>query len=109
MMVNSEAFDANLSAWGDWQSTPWRHMSYSIARANLNRHPEPRTLRVLDVGGGNGLCVASSLCNRCVLCGRQTFPRSLSRVYAVSATTFRTTSSRPIRPTSLGSGAWNGP
>ncbi len=55
MRVNSKAFDANLSAWKDWQSTPWGRLRYSIARANLNRHLEPRILRILDVGGGNGL------------------------------------------------------
>jgi S-adenosylmethionine-dependent methyltransferase len=57
MTADSKAFDANLSAWKDWQSTPWGRLRYSIARANLNRHLEPRTLRILDVGGGNGLDV----------------------------------------------------
>jgi len=57
MTANSKAFDANLSAWKDWQSTPWGRLRYSIVRANLDRHLEPRTLRILDVGGGNGLDV----------------------------------------------------
>lgn len=48
-------FDAHLHAWQDHQSTPWGRLFYSVARANLQRHLEPRPLHILDAGGGNGL------------------------------------------------------
>lgn len=49
-------FDAKLDVFRQWQATPWGRLRYAVAAANLARHlPTGSSLRVLDVGGGNGL------------------------------------------------------
>jgi len=47
-------FDSHLRVWQEHQNTPWGRLFYNVARANLQRHLEPRPLHILDAGGGNG-------------------------------------------------------
>ncbi|MFI5498066.1 class I SAM-dependent methyltransferase [Nocardia asteroides] len=56
-MADSDTdFDAKLDVFREWQATPWGRLRYAVAAANLARHlPTGSSLRVLDVGGGNGL------------------------------------------------------
>jgi S-adenosylmethionine-dependent methyltransferase len=56
-MTLPDAFDTHLSAWKDWQETPWGRLRYSVAQANLRRHLPAGPLHILDVAGGNGLDV----------------------------------------------------
>lgn len=51
----SDLFDSRLSAFRTWQESPWGRLRYVTAAANLGAHLGPEPLRVLDVGGGNGL------------------------------------------------------
>jgi S-adenosylmethionine-dependent methyltransferase len=44
-----------VETWRDWQATPWGRLFYTVARLNLHRHLQAPPLRILDVGGGNGL------------------------------------------------------
>ncbi|MFE3316680.1 class I SAM-dependent methyltransferase [Nocardia sp. NPDC059195] len=54
-MADSETvFDAKLTTFQQWQTTPWGRLRYSIAAANLMPHLH-HAGRVLDVAGGNGL------------------------------------------------------
>jgi S-adenosylmethionine-dependent methyltransferase len=41
--------------WKDWQQAPWGRLRYQMAYANLHRHLPQRSLKILDVGGGNGV------------------------------------------------------
>ncbi|WP_405135518.1 methyltransferase domain-containing protein [Nocardia sp. NBC_01388] len=56
-MADAESFGSAMSTWQQWQEAPWGRLRYSIAEANLVRHFEsagPVSLRVLDLGGGDG-------------------------------------------------------
>jgi S-adenosylmethionine-dependent methyltransferase len=45
-----------MAAWKEWQDAPWGRLRYRIAQVNLFRYlPDETTLRILDIGGGNGL------------------------------------------------------
>lgn len=55
MPTTAQPFDANMSNWKENQRAPWGRLRYSIAQVNLRRHLPQRLLRILDVGGGNGL------------------------------------------------------
>ena len=48
-------FDSHMPAWKEWQNAPWGRLRYKIGQMNLFRHLPEGTLRVLDIGGGNGL------------------------------------------------------
>ncbi|MEV4124188.1 methyltransferase domain-containing protein [Nocardia sp. NPDC049707] len=48
-------FDRHLDAFRRYQETPWGRLRYEQVATNLARHLPHRPLRVLDVGGGNGL------------------------------------------------------
>jgi S-adenosylmethionine-dependent methyltransferase len=54
-MTLVDALNAHVSGWKEWQETPWGRLRYRVAQANLQRHLPSRPLRILDVGGGNGL------------------------------------------------------
>jgi len=54
-MTTADTFDTHISAWKNWQQAPWGRLRYTIASANLCDHISNTPLRVLDVGGGNGL------------------------------------------------------
>lgn len=49
------AFDDHSGLWHDYQEEPWGRLFYRVLQANLDKHLEGRSLRILDVGGGNGL------------------------------------------------------
>lgn len=48
-------FESAIDLWKDWQTRPWGRLFYSTTRLNVHRHIGSQTLRILDVGGGNGL------------------------------------------------------
>jgi S-adenosylmethionine-dependent methyltransferase len=48
-------YDAVVDQWKEWQAFPWGTLLYTVARFNLHRYLDGRSLRILDVGGGNGL------------------------------------------------------
>ena len=54
-MPATEPFDANASAFSDYQRTPWGRLLHDLASANVQRHLDALPLRILDVGGGNGV------------------------------------------------------
>ncbi len=54
MPTSSQTFDDHMPAWKEWQNAPWGRLRYKVAQANLLRHLPEGTLRILDMGGGNG-------------------------------------------------------
>ncbi|MFE3000026.1 methyltransferase domain-containing protein [Nocardia sp. NPDC059246] len=57
MAEAAERFGSAMSTWQEWQQAPWGRLRYSLAEANLARHldrTEQVSLRVLDLGGGDG-------------------------------------------------------
>jgi len=52
--ITADEYDAVVDKGKEWQSFPWGQLLYSIARFNIQRHIYNRSLRVLDVEGGNG-------------------------------------------------------
>ncbi|HET6261737.1 MAG TPA: methyltransferase domain-containing protein, partial [Chloroflexia bacterium] len=54
-MPSTEPFDANASAFSDYQRSPWGRLLHDIAAANVQRHLDGQPLRVLDAGGGSGV------------------------------------------------------
>lgn len=55
MTATAQLFDDRLSAFKENQNTPWGRLRYGLAFANVRRHLDARSRRVLDAGGGNGL------------------------------------------------------
>lgn len=53
----SDVFSERLSAWRDYTSTPWGRVRYAVVEETLGREASRLGpgLRVLDVGGGDGL------------------------------------------------------
>lgn len=52
------AFDAHLTDWQDYTATPWGRIRYAVVAATLAREVDRiggGPLRILDVGGGDGL------------------------------------------------------
>ncbi len=49
-------FDSRTDAWAAWQSAPWGRLRYSVVQATIARSLAglSGTLRVIDVGGGDG-------------------------------------------------------
>ncbi|WP_232664432.1 methyltransferase domain-containing protein [Pseudonocardia sp. TRM90224] len=45
----------SMTAWQTWQDSPWGRLRYAVAGTNLARHLGGAFLRVLDLGGGDGL------------------------------------------------------
>ncbi|MGH3862360.1 methyltransferase domain-containing protein [Actinokineospora sp.] len=57
MQEKPQTFDTAMTAWQQWQNTPWGRLRYTQAEANLARHLDGlgnTPLRVLDLGGGDG-------------------------------------------------------
>jgi S-adenosylmethionine-dependent methyltransferase len=48
-------FNTVMDEWKEWQFTPWGRLFYSISHNNVNHHLRNHSLRILDVGGGNGM------------------------------------------------------
>ncbi|ALG10541.1 methyltransferase [Kibdelosporangium phytohabitans] len=57
MQENPDTFDTAMTAWQQWQDSPWGRLRYIQAEANLDRHLgsfDAAPIRVLDLGGGDG-------------------------------------------------------
>ncbi|MEU8901269.1 NUDIX domain-containing protein [Nocardia sp. NPDC048505] len=50
-----QAFERHLDAFRGYQASPWGRLRYEQVATNLARHLPPHPLRVVDLGGGNGL------------------------------------------------------
>jgi len=53
--ITADEYDSVVDEWNEWQSYPWGKLLYSISRFNIQRHLDNHPIRILDVGGGNGL------------------------------------------------------
>lgn len=53
--MNENTFDKNVNAFEKEQIAPWGKLRYKISYSNIQRHISGQSLRILDVGGGNGL------------------------------------------------------
>jgi len=53
--MSENTFDENVFAFEKEQYAPWGQLRYRISFANIQRHIRDQPLRLLDVGGGNGL------------------------------------------------------
>lgn len=53
--VPASVFDAQIEQWRREEDLPWWRIKRCQVQVNLARHLATRDLRVLDVGGGNGL------------------------------------------------------
>ena len=53
-MPPPNVFDSHMPEWKEWQNAPWGRLRYKIGQMNLLRHLPKGTLRVLDIGSGNG-------------------------------------------------------
>lgn len=57
-MPATQPFDANASAFNSYQNSPWGRLLHNVSCANVQRHLNEYagpSLRMLDVGGGNGV------------------------------------------------------
>jgi S-adenosylmethionine-dependent methyltransferase len=54
-MPSAEPFDTHASAFSDYQRSPWGRLLHDISGANVQRHLDGQSLRILDAGGGNGV------------------------------------------------------
>lgn len=54
--TGASVFDDHVSSWTAWQQEPWARVRYAVVAHVLDRHLAalPGSLRVLDVGGGDG-------------------------------------------------------
>ena len=55
MPVEADEFGGVLQLWKDENSKPWGRLRYETARLNIARHTQKKVMRVLDVGGGDGM------------------------------------------------------
>lgn len=56
MPSTTDEFGQNLENWKDENAMPWGRLRYHSAWRNIARHvAEGRTLRILDIGGGDGM------------------------------------------------------
>jgi S-adenosylmethionine-dependent methyltransferase len=51
----SDKFAHVIDQWKDWCSSPIGQIRFSTSRLNIQRHLSGKKLKILDVGGGNGL------------------------------------------------------
>ncbi len=51
----ADEFGQVLSKWKEENTMPWGRLRYHSAWKNIARHTEGRTLRILDIGGGDGM------------------------------------------------------
>ncbi len=52
--ITADEYDKVVDQWKEWQAYPWGKLIYDISRFNIHRHLDNCSLRILDVGGGNG-------------------------------------------------------
>jgi S-adenosylmethionine-dependent methyltransferase len=55
MTEAQDKFAHLLDYWKKYPSLPWGYLQYSTSRFNITRHLGSSPLRILDVGGGNGM------------------------------------------------------
>ena len=55
MTTSSSVFDKNISVWKKEQEQPWQILKYKLAKANIDKYLHTGKLKILDVGGGNGV------------------------------------------------------
>lgn len=55
MPTAADEFGQVLQMWKDENTMPWGRLRYDTSRMNIARHTDDRMLRVLDVGGGDGM------------------------------------------------------
>jgi S-adenosylmethionine-dependent methyltransferase len=55
MTTVADEFGHVLHKWKDENTMPWGKLRYHSVWRNIARHTEARTLRILDVGGGDGM------------------------------------------------------
>src|SRR5512138_1121739 len=55
MSIAADEFGQVLPAWKNENGMPWGRLRYHSAWRNIARHAEDRTLRILDIGGGDGM------------------------------------------------------
>jgi S-adenosylmethionine-dependent methyltransferase len=55
MSIAADEFGQVLHKWKNENTMPWGRLRYSTSRMNIARHTEGRVLRILDVGGGDGM------------------------------------------------------
>ena len=53
-MTSADIFNEGINYWLESLNEPWNRLRYTQYRANLSRHLPEGSLRILDVGGGNG-------------------------------------------------------
>jgi S-adenosylmethionine-dependent methyltransferase len=55
MSVDVDEFGHILNKWQDENNMPWGKLRYHSTWRNIARHIEDRPLRILDIGGGDGM------------------------------------------------------
>jgi S-adenosylmethionine-dependent methyltransferase len=55
MSTAANEFGQVLHKWKDANTMPWGRLRYTTSRMNIARHTDERILRILDVGGGDGM------------------------------------------------------
>lgn len=55
MPTTADEFGQVLQLWKDENSMPWGRLRYDTSRMNIARHTDEKMLRILDVGGGDGM------------------------------------------------------
>lgn len=55
MQDTSEEFGEILELWKNENKMPWGKLRYEASRQNIARHISKNSLRILDVGGGDGI------------------------------------------------------
>ena len=55
MSNRSEEFGQALHLWKEENEMPWGRLRYDTSRMNLSRHMDKKQMRILDVGGGDGI------------------------------------------------------
>ncbi|MDH5606735.1 MAG: methyltransferase domain-containing protein [Anaerolineae bacterium] len=55
MSNSAEEFSKVLHLWKEENAMPWGLLRYDTSRMNIARHTDERKLRILDVGGGDGM------------------------------------------------------
>lgn len=55
MSITDEEFNQILQNWKIDNTMPWGKLRYAHSRRNIARHIEKKRLRILDIGGGDGM------------------------------------------------------
>lgn len=55
MSTTAIEFDSKIERWKQEMNLPWAKLKYKLGQANLAKHLGQNQMKILDVGGGNGL------------------------------------------------------